>query len=230
MGELECILAQLKSWLLLTASRMSPSDFHLPIDVASSRSAAPAPSDAALVVGIAARQEWAAAAMWERFGRLIYRIAERGLGSPHEAEDMTQDVFLCLWRKVGNLRDASALRSFVVSVTIRTLKWWLRRRRTRQSTHLTETGALPEARGRGVDLDQALSRFYRLLDKLRVDDRIAFVLRRVDGMELKEVAQSIGCSLATVKRRLCRADADLLRLMEGEPVLVTFLHGEGRER
>ena len=208
---------------------MSPTDLHFPVDVVP-RSAAPAPSDAALVEGIAARQEWAAAALWARYSTLVYRIAERGLGSPHEAEDMTQDVFLCLFSKVGGLRDAGALRSFVVSVTIRTLKWWLRRQRTRQSTYLTETGELPEVKGRGVDLNQALVRFYRLLDKLRVDDRIAFVLRRVDGMELKEVAQATGYSLATVKRRLCRADAELLRLMEGEPVLVTFLRGEGRER
>jgi RNA polymerase sigma-70 factor (ECF subfamily) len=208
---------------------MSPTDLHFPIDVVP-RSAVPAPSDEALVEGIAARQEWAAVALWSRFGTLVYRIAERGLGSPHEAEDMTQDVFLCLFTKVGALRDASALRSFIVSVTIRTLKWWLRRRRTRQSTRLTETGELPEVTGRGVDLDQALSRFYRLLDRLRVDDRIVFVLRRVDGMELKEVAQATGYSLATVKRRLCRADAELLRLMEGEPVLVTFLRGEGSER
>ena len=207
---------------------MSPTDLHLPVG-ALSRSASQTPSDSALVAGIAGKQEWAAAALWARYGTLVYRIAERGLGSPHEAEDMTQDVFLCLFKKIGGLRDANALRSFVVSVTIRTLKWWLRKRRIRQSTCLTETGVLPEVTGRSVDLDQALRRFYRLLDKLNVDDRIVFVLRRVDGMELKEVAQATGYSLATVKRRLCRVDAELLRLMEGEPVLVTFLRGEGRE-
>jgi RNA polymerase sigma-70 factor (ECF subfamily) len=209
---------------------MPAPDSSLPIDFVPSRHDAAAVSDAALVQGIACKQEWAAAALWARFGTLVYRIADRGLGSPHEAEDLTQDVFLCLFRKIGTLRDPNALRSFVVSVTIRNLRWRLRRRRVRQWIHLTETGELPELPARGVDLGQALHRFYRLLDKLRVDDRVVFVLRRVDGMALKEVARATGYSLATVKRRLCRADAALSRLMEGEPVLMAFLPGEGRER
>jgi RNA polymerase sigma-70 factor (ECF subfamily) len=197
------------------------------LELASSRAAAGAVSDAALVQGLVERQEWAATTLWTRFGPLVYRIADRALGSPHEAEDLTQDVFLCLFRKVGTLRDPRALRSFVVSVTIRNLKWKLRRRRLRQWIHLTDTGQLPDLPVRGVDMDDALRRFYALLDKLRTDDRMVFVLRRVDGMQLQEVALATGHSLATVKRRLRRVDADLAQLMAGEPVLMSFLHREG---
>jgi len=79
----------------------------------------------------------------------------------------------------------------------------------------------------GVDMDETLRRFYRLLDKLRSDDRVIFVLRRVDGMKLEEVGQATGHSVATVKRRLIRADAELAHWMEREPVLMTFLRNEG---
>jgi RNA polymerase sigma factor, sigma-70 family len=193
------------------------------------RSAAAA-SEADLVHGLVHKEEWAAVALWARYGSLVYRIADRAMGSPHEAEDLTQDVFLCVFSKIAGLRDPSALRSFIVSVTIRILKWKLRRRRLRQWVHLTETGDLPDLPVHGVDMEETLRRFYCLLDKLSADDRLVFVLRRVDGMRLEEVARASRHSVATVKRRLVRADAELSYWMEREPVLVTFLRNEGSER
>jgi RNA polymerase sigma-70 factor (ECF subfamily) len=211
---------------------MSPSDSHAgpPLQLVPSRSSATAASDSEVVQGLIDKEEWAAVALWTRYGTLVYKIADRAMGSPHEAEDLTQDVFLSVFNKISGLRDPSALRSFVVSVTIRTLKWKLRRKRLRQWVHLTETGELPDVPVRGVDTEETLRRFYGLLDKLRVDDRLVFVLRRVDGMQLEEVASATGHSVATVKRRLIKADAELARWMEREPVLVTFLHREGSDR
>lgn len=185
-------------------------------------------SDEAIVAGIVDGKESAAAALWSRYGKLVYRLAERSLGCPHEAEDLTQDVFVCLLNKVGGLRDATSLRSFVVSVTIRTLKWQLRRKRRRQWwVNLTRTGGLPDLAVQGGDVEQVLGRFYRLLDRLKPDDRVIFVLRRVDGMQLQEVAQATGHSLATVKRRLVKADAQLSQWMEHEPLLVSYLAQQG---
>lgn len=205
---------------------MATPDTRPPLVLVPQPSAAAA-ANAELVRGLVAKRPSAAAELWSQYGALVYRIAERAMGSPHDAEDLTQDVFLCLFNKIGGLRDPGALRSFVVSVTIRTIKWKLRRRRLRQWMALTDSGQVPEIATRGVDVDQALERFYRLLDRLPVQDRMVFVLRRVDGLQLDEVAQAMGHSLATVKRRLRRADDELSRLMEGEPVLVTFLHHEG---
>jgi RNA polymerase sigma-70 factor (ECF subfamily) len=205
---------------------MSTSEFHPPLHLAPRLPAST--SDEAIVLGIVAGRESAAAALWARYGKLVYRLAERALGCPHEAEDLTQDVFVCLLNKVSGLRDASSLRSFVVSVTIRTLKWQLRRKRRRQWwVNLTRTGGLPELAVQGGDVEQVLGRFYRLLDQLKPDDRVIFVLRRVDGMQLQDVAEATGHSLATVKRRLVKTDAQLSRWMEREPLLVAFLQHEG---
>jgi RNA polymerase sigma-70 factor (ECF subfamily) len=208
---------------------MASSDSHSgpPLQLVLSRSTAAVASDADVVRGLIHKEEWAAVALWSRYGSLVFRIADRALGSRHEAEDLTQDVFLCVLGKIAGLRDPAALRSFVVSVTIRTLKWKLRRKRVRQWVQLTSTGDLPDQPVNGVDVDETLRRFYRLLDKLRADDRLVFVLRRVDGMKLEDVGRATGHSLATVKRRLTRADAELAHWMEREPVLMTFLRNEG---
>ena len=202
----------------------------LPLQLTLPRSSTAGASDADLVHGLVHKEEWAAVALWTRYGSLVFRVADRALGSRHEAEDLTQDVFLCVFNKIAGLRDPNALRSFVVSIAIRTLKWRLRRRRLRQWVHLTETGDLPDQPVNGVDVEEALRRFYRLLDKLRSDDRLVFVLRRVDGMRLEEVGQATGHSVATVKRRLSRADAELAQWMEREPILMTFLRPEGSSR
>lgn len=197
-----------------------------PLELVSSQASA-TEANAELVRDVIAGRPAAAAALWKAYGGLVYRIAERAMGSPHDAEDIAQDVFLQLFKKLGLLRDPGALRSFIVSVTIRIVRWRLRRRRLRQWVGLTEGGQLPDLPSRGVDADQALTRFYSLLDRLSVEDRMVFALRRVDGMQLDEVAAAMGISLATVKRRLRRADAELSRLMEAEPVLVMFLHRGG---
>jgi RNA polymerase sigma-70 factor (ECF subfamily) len=211
---------------------MASSDSHSgpPLQLVRPRSAAAVATDEEVVHGLIRKEEWAAVALWARYGSLVYRIADRALGSRHEAEDLTQDVFLCVFNKIAGLRDPGALRSFVVSVAIRNVKWKLRRKRLRQWVQLTDTGNLPDLPVHGVDMEVTLRRFYRLLDKLSADDRLIFVLRRVDGMHLDEVGQATGHSVATVKRRLAKADAELSRWMEAEPVLMTFLRNEGSDR
>jgi RNA polymerase sigma-70 factor (ECF subfamily) len=211
---------------------MASSDSHLgpPLQLVRPRAAAAVATDEEVAQGLVRKEEWAAVALWTRYGSLVYRIADRAMGSRPEAEDLTQDVFLCVFNKIAGLRDHSALRSFVVSVTIRIVKWKLRRKRLRQWVQLTETGNLPDLPVHGVDMEVTLRRFYRLLDRLSVDDRLIFVLRRVDGMQLDSVGQATGRSVATVKRRLAKVDAELSQWMEGEPVLMTFLRSEGSER
>ena len=56
-----------------------------------------------------------------------------------------------------------------------------------------------------------------------MDERIAFSLRRLDGMELKEIAHACGCSLATIKRRLARAEKRFLSRAEKHQALQSWL-------
>ena len=60
---------------------------------------------------------------------------------------------------------------------------------------------------------------YRLLDTLPENERLAFSLRFIAEMELTEVAAACGCSLATIKRRLTRAEAHFLAGARQDPAL-----------
>ena len=64
---------------------------------------------------------------------------------------------------------------------------------------------------------QGIRRVYEVLERFDVTSRLAFVLRRVEGYELTETAEACGCSLATIKRKLARAEERFEALAKAEP-------------
>ncbi|HYQ15533.1 MAG TPA: sigma-70 family RNA polymerase sigma factor, partial [Polyangiaceae bacterium] len=81
----------------------------------------------------------------------------------------------------------------------------------------------PELPPTDFEASQAIQAVYRVLGRLDTDQRIAFALRFVAGMELTEVAASCGVSLATIKRRLARAQLSFEAAAEREPALAEWL-------
>jgi RNA polymerase sigma-70 factor, ECF subfamily len=189
----------------------------------------PVLEDADLARAFANGESWAARAIWNRHAPMVFRLLERALGPDGEAEDLTQDVFLRTFSSLPTLRDIEALRSFIYSVALRTLKWELRRRRVRRILHLSDTGKLPDLPVRGVDSEarQLLARFYTLLAQLRVNDRTAFVLRYMEGLKLEEISERMGVSLATVKRWVSRASKDVSALVEADRELAALFRERG---
>jgi len=200
----------------------------LPVQLVSP-GAEPALADDDLVRAFADGEGWAARAIWSRHAPMVYRLLERALGPDGEAEDLTQDVFLRTFSSLPTLRDAHALRSFIYSVALRTLRWELRRRRVRRILRLSDTGKLPELAVRGVDSEsrQILSRFYRLLENLTINDRTAFVLRHMEGLKLEEIADRMGVSLATVKRWVSRASLEVSSLVDADGELSAHFRERG---
>jgi DNA-directed RNA polymerase specialized sigma24 family protein len=77
-------------------------------------------TDIELVEALRARQTWAEAAVWQRYSGFVHQVAHRSLGSRHDAEDVLQQVFFCLFTRIDTLKSPSALRSFIFSITVRT--------------------------------------------------------------------------------------------------------------
>lgn len=190
------------------------------------------PSDAELIAALRRGEEWGAAGLWDRFAPLVRRLLFRGLGPGQDVEDLVQETFLRLFRKLPGLRETDACQAFVVTVTTRVLQGELRGRWVRRWLGLSADGAVPERPADGADLDarDALLRFYRLLDRLAPRQRTVFVLRQIEGLELTEVAAAAGVSLATTKRWLPRITRRLHAQAAGDPLLRTYLADPGRER
>ncbi len=166
---------------------------------------------------------------WDRFSPMVRGIVRRSLGPEFDADGVVQEVFLCLFQKIGTLREPAALRGFVMSITVltvrTTLRTEIRRRRLRrwlgvqQETEPKSLRLVPE----DLDSRQALARFYEILDKINPRDRMAFVLRFVEGMGVAEVASALDVSVPTVRRCFTRAWERFTLLAGRDPFLADYV-------
>jgi RNA polymerase sigma-70 factor (ECF subfamily) len=184
----------------------------------------PRADDTAVARALLEGQPGAPAVAWDRFSPLVRGLLRRSLGPGADVEDHVQEVFLRFFREIPRLREVSAVRSFLVGITVRVARSELRRRRVRRWLRLTDDGVLPETAAPSSEVArEALARLYALLDGARDEDRLAFVLRHLEGLELTEVAAGLGVSLATAKRRLARVTTWIRAQMAGDPVLADYL-------
>jgi RNA polymerase sigma-70 factor (ECF subfamily) len=153
---------------------------------------------------------------------MVCRLLTRLLGDPDDAKDLTQDTFVTLLRRVGTLRDAAQLRSFIVSIAIRLARNELRKRRVRAWIGLDEVSEPLLSEPHDAVTAQRVRSLYAALSRMDADARTLFVLRHAEGVELLELAQVTGCSLATVKRRLRRAEARFAAIAGGDAVLAAY--------
>jgi RNA polymerase sigma-70 factor (ECF subfamily) len=156
-------------------------------------------------------QVWAEREIWFRFAPMVYDLFRRALSPRHERDDLTQEVFLRVFRKLHTLGKASAIRSFVYSIAVRVVSEEVRRFAWRRRL-LEERPALPTfSSSSPADFEsrETMLCVQRSLDGICDKHRAVFVLRYVDGMELKEVAAGLGISLASVKRYLAKALASI---------------------
>jgi RNA polymerase sigma-70 factor (ECF subfamily) len=188
-----------------------------------------ATSDGDLARGLAASEAWAIAETWHRFAPMVLMMAERSLGSRSEADDIGQEVFYCVFRKVKTLRDPDSLRSFVYSIAVRALKSDLRRKRLRAWLSFHQPEELVDLSWRTLDVESRdlLRKCYALLDRLTPRDRLVFILRRMESMTVEEIATTMDISVSTVKRSMAHASNRLLRWIVADPGLAGLLD-EGR--
>jgi RNA polymerase sigma-70 factor, ECF subfamily len=190
-----------------------------------------AADDATLARAIAAGHPNAPRLAWDRYTALVRGVLRRILGPGADVDDQVQLVFLELFRDAKNLREASALRSFLIGITVRVARSELRRRRFRRWLRLTDDGVVPETIDEGSDAEarEALIRLHALLNQLDDQDRLLFVLRHVEKLELTETAEAVGTSLATAKRRLARVTARVHAMASRDPILVDYLESDEQE-
>jgi RNA polymerase sigma-70 factor (ECF subfamily) len=165
--------------------------------------------DAALVAAARKGQSWAREALFRRHVRRVTAVAYR-LAPEEDCEDIAQEVFLKVLPRLNTLVDPSAFGGWVAAVTVSVVRMRLRKRRW-----LRRIGW---GRGEAIDPDELVSRdapeaariqlqdLYRAVARMGDEERMALVLQRVEGLELSEVAQRMGISVATVKRRVAAAE------------------------
>jgi RNA polymerase sigma-70 factor, ECF subfamily len=172
--------------------------------------------EAALVQRCAAGDDAAFADLVAEHQRMVVQLALNLLGDRDEALDLSQEVFLRVFRTIHSFRGQSSLRTWIYRIAVNQARnrhrFWRRRHRGDQVSlddHVAAHGELSSS-GQGTP-DRILAqkelaeRLQSALDHLPFDQRTAIVLREIDGLSYEEIAFSLGVAIGTVKSRLTRA-------------------------
>ena len=166
-------------------------------------------------------------AAFERIYRLhnrrVYALCLRMVGNTAEAEDLTQEAFLQLFRKIHTFRGDSAFSTWLHRLSVNVVLMKLRKK-TLPETSLEETtepdeetgGPRKDVGGPDLLLTGSLDRvnLQRAVEQLPPGYRAAFVLHDVQGYEHNEIAEIMGCSIGNSKSQLHKARMRLRELLQ----------------
>jgi RNA polymerase sigma-70 factor (ECF subfamily) len=183
------------------------------------------PDDAALVSALTRGDVASRAELFERYASHVQRVLVRVLGFDPDLADLLHEVFVRALAQVARLEDPAALKAWLTAIAVFTAREHIRRRTRSRWLRFFANEELPEPPTSGADHEarESLQRMYAVLARLPIDDRIAFSLRFIEGLDFGEVAVACGVSLNTIKRRLARAEKRFVALARNEPALHEWL-------
>ncbi len=173
----------------------------------------------------------AQARLYDRFARDVNRRVWRLAGAGPDHDDLVQEVFVAIFKRVHTVRDGMALPAWIRTITLFTVRTYIRRQSLKRRFFLRgdPSLAVSEAPARRGDPEHAelLGRVRHILEAMDATDRLCFVLRHVEQQGVAEVASALDLSLSTTKRRLRRAEARFKRRVEKNPGLAAWLEERG---
>lgn len=155
--------------------------------------------------------------LYERYHRRTYSLCLRMTNSATEAEDLTQEVFIQLFRKIGSFRGASAFSTWLHRLTVNQVLMHFRKRSVK-SEKTTEEGEMPDQVVNGTANPNRMPIVDRIalnkaISELPNGYRSVFVLHDIEGYEHEEVARIMGISVGTSKSQLHKARLKLRGLI-----------------
>ena len=165
--------------------------------------------------------------VFERFSSMVFGLVFQILGDREEALDVSQEVFLTIYRKLDTFRGESSLKTWVYCIAAHKaanrFRWWnrLRRRGTVSlEEHLIKSpnqelfwnlGSRDQSPEDALLLQEERSEIEQKLLDLPLPQRIAVIMRDIEGLSYEEIAESLNVSLGTVKSRIARGREELKR-------------------
>jgi RNA polymerase sigma-70 factor (ECF subfamily) len=178
--------------------------------------------DSALVAGLRAGDERAYETLIQRFEQPVYNLVSRLVDSPEDAADVTQEVFLKVFRKVSGFRAESSLKTWIYRIAVNEARnqrrWFIRHRGKEIGLEPAESNAQgprdwlsdPGRSPYQTALDQETHALIEAaLQKVSPNYRAAVVLREVEDLSYEEISAVLEISLGTVKSRILRGRESL---------------------
>jgi RNA polymerase sigma-70 factor, ECF subfamily len=171
-------------------------------------------------------QEAAFEVLYNLHKRRVYSLCLRMVSNPAQAEDLAQEAFLQLFRKIGTFRGESAFSTWLHRMTVNVVLMQLRKKglpvvSLEETLEADDEAPRKEFGTKDVKLAGSIDRLQlqRAIDKLPPGYRTVFVLHDIEGFEHNEIAQIVGCSIGNSKSQLHKARLklrDYLKFMRAE--------------
>jgi len=176
------------------------------------------PADSVLVASASAGVPWAYELLFARYAGVVHGLACRLLGSDDEADDVVQNTFIVAFGSLDRLENPAAVRSWLCGIAVRRTAKLIRRRRLLRRLGLLAASSFDVepllSSDAPPDVVAQLRAVYSLLEHMPADLRTVFLLRRVEGSTIDEIATLTRASPSTVKRRLAKAEARFRVLLQ----------------
>jgi RNA polymerase sigma-70 factor (ECF subfamily) len=172
--------------------------------------------DGLLAVRAAEGDEDAFGVLVRRHSRSLLALARCLLGNPQDAEEAVQDAFVSAWRRLPEYRHNAEFRTWMYRITVNRCLTMYRRRPPHLSLDVLDDPVAGDAWGqpaRAAEQEAATEALSRALAGLDAGQRVCWVLREVQGLPYKEIAQVTRTSEQTVRGRLFRARRSLQEAM-----------------
>lgn len=149
--------------------------------------------------------------------RLVYGLCLRMTQDVAEAEDVTQEVFVLLFRKIGGFRGEASFTTWLHRLTVNQVLMRFRKNKSRREDALDNEELEPHESVRPISPKAS-----QLIDRISLESalaqlppgyRAAFILHDVEGYEHEEVARLLGCAVGTSKSQLHKARTKLRKLL-----------------
>ena len=182
-------------------------------------------NDVQLIQRVLDGDDSAFSALVRKYQRSVHALAWRKIGDFHIAEDITQEAFLRVYRRLSTLKEPQSFASWLYVITANLCKAWLRKKRTwMQSLEDTSRAQLERATYSGhiIEENERMTKeaqravVKKLLEKLQESDRTVITLYYLGGMTYEEISKFLGVSVGAIKSRLHRARQ---RLKKEEPMI-----------
>jgi RNA polymerase sigma-70 factor (ECF subfamily) len=183
--------------------------------------------DTALVAAMRSGRADARASFYDRNVRAVHALVFRLMGPDAEIDDVVHDVFVRALESLSGLRDPGALRSWLFGIAVRTVGIRFQKRRRQRWLRFMAPEEVPDlATAPDLGVREALKHAYAILGGMDSEERIAFVLHRVEGVSLENGAAAMGLSFATFRRRLARGEEKFFARAKSRPALDSWIEPE----
>ena len=185
------------------------------------------PEEDALVTALCQGADDAYEILLQRYQQPVYNLVYRLMNDPSDASDIVQEVFLKVFKNIGNFRGNSSLKTWIYRIAVNEAynhRRWFSRHQRREVALGPEEGLRSYADSLAdtsrTPFDQAADHetfalVEAALDKLNPKFRAVVVLRDIEDLSYEEIAAVLNISIGTVKSRILRGREALRKILEG---------------